>query len=251
MKLVRLDDYQSWLVEAAGRRIAIDPWLTTEHALIPGHWLFGRRREAPVCGFTPLSKLDALVITGPFADHCDPATLAHVAREVPCFAQKDAARRLRRLGFQQVTVLENGVPVELAPGVTLEPVAPGFPFTRSSTGFVLCADGKRLGLEPHLVDLERHAARLEGLDAYLLPVQGVRLIGVPYAMSPERALHVIQQLKPRVVIPTGNDPQRGHGLLARVFLVYRGTVDAFGEQLKAMAPATVWRSLGPGDELVV
>lgn len=247
MKLTRLDDYQSWLIEAAGRRIAVDPWLTAEYSLAPGHWLFGWRRPPPACGVTPLAHLDALVLTGPFGDHCDPATLAHVAREVPCFAQPAAARRLRSLGFTQVTALRDGVVVEVAAGVMLEPVAPGFPFTRSSTGFVLTAEGQRLALEPHLVDLERQATRLENLDVLLIPVQGVRLLGVPYAMSATRALCVVQRLAPRLVVPTGNDPQRGHGLLSRLFLSYRGSVEAFGALLAAGAPRTTWTPLGPGE----
>lgn len=247
MKLTRLDDYQSWLIEAAGRRIAVDPWLTAEYALSPGHWLFGWRRPPPACGFSPLAHLDALVLTGPFGDHCDPPTLEHVGREVPCFAQPAAARRLCAMGFTHVTALRDGVAVELGPGVTLEPVAPGFPFTRSSTGFVLTAEGQRLALEPHLVDLERQAARLEDLDALLIPVQGVRLLGVPYAMSAERALAVVQRLAPRRVVPTGNDPQRGHGVLSRLFLSYRGSIDAFGTLLTAEASRTTWTPLGPGE----
>lgn len=252
MKLVRLDDYQSWRVEAGGLRLAIDPWLTAEHALPPGHWLFGRRREAaPACGVAPLADLDALIVTGVFADHCDPATLAHVKRDVRCFAERAAARRLEKLGFQSIEVLRPGTRHALGAGVSLEAVAPGFPYSGNSVGFVLEADGKRLGFETHVVAAERHRALLSGLDCLVMPVQGVRLVGVPFVMSPARALEVIGQLGPRAVVPTGNDPQRGHGLLSSLFLSYRGTVEGFGERLRRAAPQTRWAPLGPGESLAL
>lgn len=253
MKLHRLDDYQSWLIEASGRRIGVDPWLTAEHALPGGHWLFGRRREAaPACGVEPMKTLDALIITGPFADHCDPDTLAHVKRDLPCFAQKHGAHRLRKLGFTNVTVMKHGDRVDVVDSdVSLEAIAPNFPYHGNSMGFVLSADGSRLGFETHGIDLEQHATRLSSLDCLVMPVQGVRLLGIPFVASPERALTVAQRLTPKAIVPTGNDPQKGHGLLDTLFLSYKGTVEGFGEQLRAALPGTNWAPLKPGESLPV
>jgi L-ascorbate metabolism protein UlaG (beta-lactamase superfamily) len=77
VRLRRLDDYQSWALESQGKRLLIDPWLTHEWSLPPGHWLFGRTREAPV-GIEHYLPVDALILTGDFSDqkHCPRLPLA-------------------------------------------------------------------------------------------------------------------------------------------------------------------------------
>jgi hypothetical protein len=50
------------------------------------------------------------------------------------------------------------------------------------------------------------------------------------------------------MVPTGNDPQEGHGLLSAVFLSYEGSVEAFGEKV---APHTRWVPLAAGATLDV
>jgi L-ascorbate metabolism protein UlaG (beta-lactamase superfamily) len=232
MRLTRLDDYQSWLLEVGGRRIAIDPWLTDAMSLPPGHWLFGRRRAAPKEGPALIANADALVITGPFSDHCDPDTLKVLPRGTPVFANALAARRLRAMGFERVTAMVDGQRQQLFDTVTLEAVAPAFPYRHNSLGFIFEGDGARVYLETHTVDLARHASRLKGLHAVVMPVQGVRLLGLPFVMSPERAVAVLEALRPRQVVPTGLDPQVAHGALSAAMLWYRGTVDDFADLLR-------------------
>ncbi len=250
VKLHRLDDYQSWVFEVAGRRIAVDPWLTAAHKLPPGHWLFGRRRAAPAPGPEAIANVDALILTGPFADHCDEDTLKVLPRELPVFAQAIAARRAIKMGFTQVTTLHGGDVVTPFDGVKLEAVQPGFPYRHNSIGFVLEADGKRAGFETHVVDLARHGARYQGLDLLVVPVQGVWLLGVPFVMSPQKVLHVVQALKPTVVVPTGNDPQNGHGLLSTAMLFFRGSVEAFGAHLSQAGLPTRFVALTSGQSFV-
>lgn len=249
MKLHRLDDYQSWLLEVGGRRIAIDPWLTTSLKLPPGHWLFGRRREASPTPKEAIAGVDALIITGPFSDHCDPETLSVLPRDVPAYANGPAARRLRGLGFTRVTAMRDGDVAAPFEGLKLEAVQPGFPYRHNSLGFLLDDGHQRTYLETHMVDVRRHGARVGGVDVAVLPVQGVWLFGIPFVMSPERALAVTQALKPGVVVPTGNDPQVAHGLMSKAMLWCRGSVDDYARLLAASGLDTRLASLGPGQSL--
>ncbi len=235
MRLHRLDDYQSWLFEVQGRRIAVDPWLTASHRLPPGHWLFGRRREAPSPGPEAIASVDAVVLTGPFADHCDPDTLSVLPRTVPIFAQGIAAKRAAKLGFTRVTAMRGGDEASLFPGTKLHAVQPGFPYRHNSIGFVLEGDGARAGFETHVIDLKRHGPRFEGLDLLVVPVQGVWLMGVPFVMAPERVRDILDVLKPKQVVATGNDPDKGHGVLSSVMLFYRGSVGGFGASMAGSA----------------
>lgn len=250
MRLTRLDDYQSWLVEVNGRRLAIDPWLTNELSLPPGHWLFGRRRARVPTAKERIADIDALVLTGPFSDHLDPETLSVLPRTVPTFANAPAARVLVRLGFTRVTTMHDGhIAKPFDDDVTLEAVRPGFPYRHNSLGYLLTNGHARLYLETHTVDLARQAARLKNVDVAVLPVQGVWLFGIPFVMSPERALEVTRALTPRVVVPTGNDPHKAHGLMSKAMLSTRGTLEDFSTLLEHSGLPTTFSNLAPGESV--
>jgi L-ascorbate metabolism protein UlaG (beta-lactamase superfamily) len=231
MLLRRLDDYQSWAWEfGAAGRILVDPWLTDEMSLAPGHWLFGRRRMAPqpVTSWLPVA---ALVLTSHFSDHLHPKTLQQVPRDTPCFAPPAAAAHLRKLGFLRVQRMTAGDRFELVDGVMLTAVAPAFPFARSAVGYLVEHRGAKLYFETHAIDVHRVEAVIGRLDVLVAPVQGVRVAGVPFTMSPARALAAAKRLKPSVWVPTGIDPQLAHGLFSATLLFYRGAVKSFAAAL--------------------
>lgn len=250
MQLTRLDDYQSWLLTIGGRRIAIDPWLTHEHSLPPGHWLFGRRREVVPTPKETLAGVDALILSGPFSDHCDPDTLAVLSRDTPAFANPPAARRLRGMGFTRVHTLRDGDKVEPFEGVSLEAVQPGFPYRHNSLGYLISDAHARLYFETHTVDVRRHGQRVKGADVAVLPVQGVWLFGVPFVMSPERAIEVTRAIEPKLLVPTGHDPQKAHGLMSRAMLWTRGSIDDFAQLLAHSGLPTKLAMPLPGESVL-
>ncbi len=246
MKLRRLDDYQSWALEQGGKRLLIDPWLTDEMSLPPGHWLFGRRRVAPAPVTTYL-PMDALVLTAHFSDHLHPQTLAALPKSVPVFATPTAAKLVRQLGFTQVTALRDTERATPWPGLELEAIAPGFPYTLNSLGYVFTADGERLYFETHVVDAKRAKARLGPVHTLVAPVQSVRLMGLPLVMSPERALAIAKVLQPKYWVPTGNDPAQAHGAFSKTMLFYRGEVADFSALLQSSGVATTLLEPKPGE----
>lgn len=250
MLIRRLDDYQSWMIEAAGKRLAIDPWLREELVLPPGRWMFCRQRPLPGSGPDAIRDIDALVLSAPFGDHCDPETLAVLPRSTPVFANPQAAKRARELGFTRIEVMRDGdraVPFE---GLTIEAVAPAFPYRTDSLGFVFEHASRRVYLETHVVDL-RHKQRLAGLDVLIMPVQGVRLLGLALAMSPARALETVRALGPARVVPTGSDPQNARGFMARWLISYRGSIDEFAQRLADAKLPVAFVSLAEGATLPV
>lgn len=248
MLIRRLDDYQSWMIEAGGKRVAIDPWLREELILPPGPWMFARRRQLPSGGPDAIRDVDALVLTAPFGDHCDEQTLSVLPRDLPVFSNRAAAKRARSFGFKNIEIMQDGVRVSPFDGLTVEGIAPGFPYHKDSLGFVFEVGSRRAYLETHLVDL-RHKDRLGSLDALIIPVQSARFLGLPLAMSPERAIRTVIELAPARVIPTGTDPQIATGLMQRLLLWFRGDVQAFGPMLREAAVKAEYLALSPGDSV--
>lgn len=255
MLIRRLDDYQSWMIEVAGKKVAIDPWLREELVLPPGAWMFARRRALPGRGPEEIRGADALVLTGPFGDHCDPETLSVLPRDLPVFANAATAKRARKLGFTNLEVMADGKHARVFDGLSIEGVAPAFPYSSDSLGYLFSTDGgavKRVYHETHVVDL-RHKDRLRDLDAMIIPVQLARMFVINLAMSPERARDVVAELAPARVIATGTDPQIATGFMQRWMLSFRGRVEEFGALLAAspVGGRTQFSPLASGETLAI
>lgn len=250
MELRRLDDYQSWALETGGRRVVIDPWLTHEMSLPPGHWLFGRRRAAPQ-PLTTWLPIDAVVLSAHFSDHLHPETLRQLPLTTPVFGSQGAAKHARKLGFTHVTALRDGEQATVLPGLTATAIAPDFPYAHNSLGFVFEAEGARVYFETHIVNFERAKTRVGTVDCLVAPMQSVRVAGIPFVQSPERSVEVAKVLQPKQWLPTGDDPQLAHGLFHSLLITYRGAREEFAPMLKAAGLATRFVTPAPGEAVRV
>lgn len=95
----------SWLLEIAGLRVLVDPWLVDALVFPPGAWLL--KGELPNPWPIP-EALDLLLLTQGLADHAHPATLALLPKDLPVVGSPAAAKVARGQGFTQVTSLSPG-----------------------------------------------------------------------------------------------------------------------------------------------
>ena len=250
MRITKLDDYQSWMFEAGGKRIALDPWLTDVLTFPGGPWLFERRRKtAPA--FTPktLPALDALIISAHFADHLHPETLQALSKNIPVYTTRQAQARIRKLGFEHVQVLTHQEPVSLSQSVHLQSIAPGFPYTSNALGFVLeeSATDQKLYFEAHTTQESAMHDLPHPITAMMAPVESVRILGIQFSMDAQRALRSIERVKPRVFFPTGIEPSRATGLFGKTLLSCRGRLEDFEKVLRASQLSTQCVSPAAGD----
>jgi L-ascorbate metabolism protein UlaG (beta-lactamase superfamily) len=254
MEIVRLDDYQSWLLrlrDAGGRivQIAVDPWLSPRF-VVGGAWLFAREHRDALLDLDAIGPLDAAIVTAPFADHCDLATLARLPATLPIYANAAVCRRLRRRGRIGERVAA-GMSREVAPGIALSFVAPAEPYRHSSLGFVVreAASGCALGFETHIV-APAELARFGPLDVLVHPVESVHLLGRRLVAGPRAAAEVAAATQARSFVPTGSDPQRSRGLLSTLLRV-RGSLDELGAMLAEQGGGTQLVALAAGERFVV
>ena len=112
------------LMESAGTRILMDPWLTdpTYH----GTWW----HYPPLAlGVRDLPKLDYLYVSHEHPDHFDPPTLRQLDKDVhvviPNFTRKRFRDRLQALGFRRITEVDFGRDVHCnGSGLTLRLIPP-------------------------------------------------------------------------------------------------------------------------------
>jgi len=92
----RLNHDSSWLIslEGGNLRIVLDPWLTG--AEIDGFSLFNRAEHAlSTRQVADLGRVDAIVVSMAFSDHCHEETLALFPSNIPIYAVSDALSRIR------------------------------------------------------------------------------------------------------------------------------------------------------------
>ncbi len=111
------------LVEAAGRKILTDPWLTEGANL--GTWFHAHLLAD--AGITPETvareRIDYVFLSHEHQDHTDPQTLRALPRDIPtliCRFPNDRFREhLRRIGLTNVREIDPGVPADLGDGLTV------------------------------------------------------------------------------------------------------------------------------------
>jgi L-ascorbate metabolism protein UlaG (beta-lactamase superfamily) len=217
MKLTRLE-LNSWLIEMAGQTILIDPWLVDPMTFFDAPWLFKATHKGPQ-RYTPttLPKVDLILLSQSFDDHCHKPTLAQLDRSIPVVASTAAAKIVRDLGYTQVIPLTTWQKYVLADclEITAMPSAPAT--SGGENGYLLKGEDESLYYEPHIYPAHQPiASQVSNLDVAIAPVVGqvFPLVG-QVIMGPQEALAMVNALRPRIVMSTGNGDVHIEGLLIK------------------------------------
>lgn len=108
------------LVEAGGKNILTDPWLT--EGAYQGTWFHTHLlADAGVTPETFPKDIDYLFLSHEHRDHLDPATLQHFPREIPVLICRFATPKFRiyleQLGFTNIREISSGEQIGLGEGV--------------------------------------------------------------------------------------------------------------------------------------
>ena len=209
------------VVEMHDTRVLVDPWFHS------GFWV----RHAEPLGLVPdgLPSLSAVLITHRHRDHFDARALRDLAGSVPeAIAPAELHGRLTELGFQKVTDLDWWEHASVGPiTVTAVPARHGV----RENGYVLEAGGASVyvaGDTRYYDELVDVATRFPDLDAALLPIGGLRLLGFKREMGPDDAARAAALLNARHVIPIAYGA--GGGFPLRWYA--RNPVDRFRDACK-------------------
>ena len=106
MKIIKIDDYQSWYVESDDEAIIIDPWL--DKVMQPKSNLFinRSRNENALITEDMISKVSCILISAPFEDHFHEKSLKRFDPNTFILTTKPSEKKLRKLGFNNIEVLK-------------------------------------------------------------------------------------------------------------------------------------------------
>jgi L-ascorbate metabolism protein UlaG (beta-lactamase superfamily) len=198
MQLTWLDS-NSWLIELAGQRILLDPWLVGDLTFGNLPWLF--RGSKTVARSIP-QNIDLILLSQGLPDHAHLPTLQVLDRSIPVVASPSAAKVVQNLGYQQVVTIAPGeshswagINIRAVPG---SPVGPGV----IENGYILRGADHSLYYEPHGYH-HPSLAELGPIEVIITPIINLSLplLG-PVIKGQESALQVCATLKARFILPT-------------------------------------------------
>lgn len=240
-------DNNSWLIELAGKRILLDPWLVGDLIFANLTWLFrGSRshdRAIP-------ENLDLILLSQGIEDHAHPETLKHLDKSIPVVASPSAAKVAASLGFDQVTALHHGETFTLADQIQiLATVGSLVGPTTKENGYLFTAldTGTKLYYEPHGF----HDSKLKEfapIDVVITPQidLALPLLG-SIIKGNQTGLKLAQAVHPQVMIPTAAGGNiTFEGMLVSMLNTI-GSPNQFREKLAHHHPTTQVVELNPGE----
>jgi len=98
-------DSNSWLIEMAGKRILLDPWLVGSLMFGNAAWFFKADRRTP---HQIPENIDLILLSQGLEDHAHPPTLKQLNHAIPVVGSPSAAKLVNSLGYTEVTALAHG-----------------------------------------------------------------------------------------------------------------------------------------------
>jgi hypothetical protein len=232
-----------WLLEIAGLRVLLDPWLVGPLSFGGATWLIEghQPQDWPVP-----TDLDLLLLTQGLADHAHPATLALLPKTLPVVGSAGAVVVARRIGFSDTTVLRPGevrqlgdLEVRATAGAAVPQVENGYLLQE------LAGAAASLYVEPHgFLDGSLPA---RPLTAVITPVVDLALpVGAPFVRGRAVVAELLERFTPAwLLASSAGGGVRFEGLLNRLLKAEAAPAD-LGAQLARRHPPTRFVDPDPG-----
>lgn len=188
-----------YLIEQAGKRLAIDPYLTDSLAVKQGL----RRLAPPPLSVAELAP-DAVFITHDHLDHFDPETLEPLLQqspECPLAGPQSVVEHGRKMGVaeRQLIPARLGESVQL-PGFVVKPT-PAKHSDPFAVGMLIEAGGQLIYVSGDTLYEPRLAGRIGALAGQRLDAAFVCINGRLGNMNPTEAAELAAALEPAVAVP--------------------------------------------------
>ena len=235
LRLTLLNGDSSWLIELDGTRLLLDPWLEGDAVLLfPAFHV--THASAHAVRTEDLGKVDALVISHPFADHLSPTTLRKLPRDLPAFTPAVVKPFLKWLGgMRRVTTIPNatrgGEPVAFR-SVRLSWCRAAAPLDTTHNALILrgAESGATVMYCPHGILLEGPtlaavervlAGRLDALLCSFTHLDLPGYLGGVANLGAEAGAALTARLSPRFLLATHDAEKPDSGFVSRVEKITR------------------------------
>ncbi|MEL6940260.1 MAG: MBL fold metallo-hydrolase [Cyanobacteria bacterium J06598_1] len=221
-------DANSWLIESAGLRVLVDPWLVGDLVFADLSWLVRGKRPKPI---DIPQNIDLILLSQGLADHAHPETLKTLDRSIPVVASVSGAKVAQSLHYESVTAVAHGEQLRWGEDARLiveafvgAPVGP----TAKENAYVLSfvSEEVRLYYEPHGYPDSEHLKQVKPVDVAITPMADQVLMGIaPVVRGSAAAPQIAELLNPKVMLPTAAAGNVTYDGLIAPTLTTKGGVD--------------------------
>jgi len=245
MKILKADDYQTWLIQEDNFSILVDPWLDEKLNPHSSIILQREREDSSLLSEEDIKNVDAIIITAPFIDHLHLPSLDRFDKNIQIFTTKKVKKILNKRGFLNIKLCINNHPIEIGPFL-FSPYPAGFPYTWSSFCFFLENKNKKsLYHESHISNFYILKKLNKKCDLALVTIESVKFMGLlTLSMSLKQALKTTSFLGAKKIMATGTSPHKLKGIIKRLLLIEKNQKN----KLKEDDPSIFYNS---GDEVIL
>ena len=220
MKLLKADNYQTWLIEEADIAVLIDPWLSKQ--LQPDNSIFIQRKksQASLLNDEDYEKVQAIIITAPFEDHLHIESIKSFPKSVEIYTSKFIKRLLLRAGVANDIHIINEDGVDIG-SINFRALPTGFPY-HPATFALLIEDskGNRVFHEGHIARFKYLMKNNIKADVAILTAEEVKLFGfLRLGMDYKRTLKACDILGAKELFITGSNPEKTTGFISKFLLI--------------------------------
>ena len=220
MKLLKADNYQTWLIEEADIAVLIDPWLSKQ--LQPDNSIFIQRKksQASLLNDEDYEKVQAIIITAPFEDHLHIESIKSFPKSVEIYTSKFIKRLLLRAGVANDIHIINEDGVDIG-SINFRALPTGFPY-HPATFALLIEDskGNRVFHEGHIARFKYLMKNNIKADVAILTAEEVKLFGfLRLGMDYKRTLKACDILDAKELFITGSNPEKTTGFISKFLLI--------------------------------
>jgi L-ascorbate metabolism protein UlaG (beta-lactamase superfamily) len=244
-------DGNSWLIEMAGARVLLDPWLVGDLMFGNTPWFFRAAHPQPI---SIPDNLSFVLLSQGLPDHAHIETLQQLDRVVPIVGSPNAAKVAQSLGFESITALahaetfvwNNVLKVQAFPGSLVGPQLVENAYILSDL-----QTQTKLYYEPH----GNHSPQIKAaapVDVVIAPLLSLKLplVGA-FIRGGDRALELMQWLQPQAVLPTTTGGEAEYDGFLSKLISEEGTMEAFGDRLHQLLPAAQVLTPAPGQRISI
>ena len=221
MLVKKADDYQSWYIEEVDYGILIDPWLDNKLNPYSSFFLQRKRYGSHSLEEEEIEKVQAIIITAPFADHLHVPSLKLLGSDRTIYSTETVRKILKKQNinnpFKQIEDIN-----EIGP-FRFSSFPAGFPYNRSAFSLLISnEDGKSIYHEGHNVDLKQLKKNKIQSDVAIITAESVKFLGLlELSMDESQALKIVDTLKSKKLMLTGTKPHLTKGLVSRLLKIKR------------------------------
>lgn len=215
MKIIKIDDYQSWYIESDDVAIIIDPWLDKVMQPKSNFFINRIRNENALITNEMINKVACILISAPFEDHFHEKSLKRFDPNTLVLSSKPSLKKLKKLGFKNVETLRAGTQKNIG-DLLIKAHDAGFPYNYLWTfSFEIIQGDKVLYFESHVDKPSRIKQKGLKADCAILTTEEVKILGLlPLSNSSETSLKMLEELECKNIMIQGSNPSETKGLIS-------------------------------------